>query len=98
MKKQETLKDVIKESIPYGYDNRITLRELVRWTGLSSAEIKKIIAELRIELPIVAQHANGGGYWVATTEAEIKDFINLITAHRNAVNKTISIMQEHLIG
>ena len=68
----------------------------MNFTGLSFRRLKEIISELRITYPICSRDTNGGGYWLAEDEKDIKEFISMISRRRDGYNKTIAIMENHI--
>lgn len=94
------MKDAIKEQvlnlIPDKRSNAITSKELMGFTGLKFRELKEVITELRLIHPICAKETEGGGYWMAENETDIKEFIAMISRRRDGYNKTITIMENHI--
>lgn len=90
------VKEQILNLIPQGRKNAITSKELMSFTGLKFRELKEIIAELRILHPICSRETDGGGYWIAENEIDIKEFIAMIARRRDGYNKTITIMENHI--
>lgn len=82
--------------IPKKREDAITSKELMNFTGLSFRQLKQIISELRIIYPICSRETNGGGYWLAEDERDIKEFISMISRRRDGYNKTIAIMENHI--
>lgn len=90
------VKEQVLNLIPSNRKNAITSKELMSFTGLKFRELKEIIAELRIEYPICSRETDGGGYWVAEDDLDIKEFIAMIGRRRDGYNKTITIMENHI--
>lgn len=94
------MKNVVKEQvlnlIPDNRKNAITSKELMISTGLKLRGLKQIIAQLRIEYPICSKETEGGGYWIAEDEEDIKEFVSMISRRRDGYNKTIAIMENHI--
>lgn len=87
---------LILEMIPKGKDNPVTARTLEQVSGLHGKQIRDIISELREDYPICSRTTDGGGYWIATDEADTQRFINQMVSRRKAVNTTIANMIKHL--
>lgn len=92
----ENLKDIVLEQIPNRRVEAIQSRELQARTGLPLRRLKEVITELRKEYPICSKEIDGGGYWIAENENDIREFIMMIAKRRNGYNKTINRMQRHL--
>ena len=58
--------------------------------------VKKIITSLREEYPIVSKETNGGGYWLATSQSDILQFIKMINARKIGYEETIDKMKKFL--
>ena len=93
---KEQLKEQILKLIPANRSNAITSRELMSFTGLKFRELKEIITELRLLHPICSKETEGGGYWMAQDEKDIKEFVSMISRRRDGYNKTIAIMENHI--
>ena len=65
-------------------------------TGYSSRKVRRLINDLRNEFPIVAKEADKGGYWLAESKEDIKDFINMQQNRMNGYQRTINAMANHL--
>lgn len=92
----ENLKDIVLEKIPTKKAEAIQSKELQALTGLPLRRLKEVITELRKTYPICSKEIDGGGYWIAENEDDIREFIMMITRRRNGYNKTIDRMQRHL--
>ena len=90
------IQEQVLNLIPKKREDAITSKELMNFTGLSFRELKKIISELRITYPICSRETDGGGYWLAEDEKDIKEFISMISRRRDGYNKTIAIMENHI--
>lgn len=90
------IQEQVLNLIPKKREDAITSKELMNFTGLSFRELKKIISELRIVYPICSRETDGGGYWLAEDERDIKEFISMISRRRDGYNKTIAIMENHI--
>ena len=90
------IQEQVLNLIPKKREDAITSKELMNFTGLSFRELKKIISELRIVYPICSRETDGGGYWLAEDERDIKEFISMISRRRDGYNKTIEVMQNHI--
>lgn len=90
------IQEQVLNLIPKKREDAITSKELMNFTGLSFRELKKIISELRITYPICSRETDGGGYWLAEDEKDIKEFISMISRRRDGYNKTIEVMQNHI--
>ena len=93
---KEQIKEQVLKIIPDNRSNAITSKELMSFTGLKFRELKEIIAELRLLHPICSKETEGGGYWMAEDEKDIKEFISMISRRRDGYNKTIAIMENHI--
>jgi DNA-binding IscR family transcriptional regulator len=90
------IQEQVLNLIPKKREDAITSKELMSFTGLSFRHLKKIISELRIIYPICSRETDGGGYWLAEDERDIKEFISMISRRRDGYNKTIAIMENHI--
>jgi len=90
------IQEQVLNLIPKKREDAITSKELMNFVGLSFRELKKIISELRITYPICSKETDGGGYWLAEDERDIKEFISMISRRRDGYNKTIAIMENHI--
>ncbi len=93
---KSAVKEQVLNLIPNNRKNAITGKDLMGFTGLKLRGLKRIIAQLRIEYPICSKETEGGGYWIAEDEEDIKEFIVMIGRRRDAYNKTIAIMENHI--
>ena len=92
----ENLKSMVLELIPDKKAEAIQSRELQTLTGLSFRKLKEVITELRKEHPICSKETDGGGYWIAENESDIREFITMMAKRRNGYTKTINRMRKHL--
>ena len=92
----ENLKNMVLEQIPDKKAEAIQSKELQALTGLSFRKLKEVITELRKTYPICSKETDGGGYWIAENESDIREFIMMIAKRRDGYNKTINRMQRHL--
>lgn len=92
----EYLKSMVLELIPDKRMEAIQSKELQALTGLSLRKLKEVITELRKEYPICSKETDGGGYWMAENENDIREFIMMIAKRRNGYTQTINRMQRHL--
>lgn len=90
------IQEQVLNLIPKKRKDAITSKELMNFTGLSFRSLKEIISELRIIYPICSRETDGGGYWLAEDERDIKEFISMISRRRDGYNKTIAIMENHI--
>lgn len=90
------IREQVLNLIPKKREDAITSKELMNFTGLSFRHLKEIISELRIIYPICSRETDGGGYWLAEDERDIKEFISMISRRRDGYNKTIAIMENHI--
>lgn len=74
----------------------ITGKKLKEELNIPSRTVKSIITELREEYPIVSKETNGGGYWIATTDLEILEFIRMMEHRKQGYEKTIKKMIKFL--
>ena len=93
---KQDINERILNLIPDSKDNAITGKELMSFTGLTFRQIKEIIAELRMLHPICSRETNGGGYWIAETDEDIKGFVSMISRRRDGYKKTIAVMENHI--
>lgn len=96
MENLKNLKDIVLEQIPNKRAEAIQSRELQARTGLPLRRLKEVITELRKDYPICSKETDGGGYWIAENEDDIREFIMMISRRRDGYNKTIDRMQRHL--
>ena len=73
-------------------------KELCNSLNLPFRIIKELIVSLREEYPIVAKETDGGGYWIAESESDIVNYINMIEARKKGYEQTIDTMKTHLIN
>jgi len=92
----EDLKSMVLELIPDKKAEAIQSKELQVLTGLSFRKLKEVITELREEHPICSKEIDGGGYWIAENESDIREFITMMAKRRNGYTKTINRMRRHL--
>lgn len=92
----ENLKSMVLGLIPDKRAEAIQSKELQTLTGLSFRKLKEVITELRKEHPICSKEIDGGGYWIAENENDIREFIIMIAKRRNGYTQTINRMQRHL--
>jgi DNA-binding IscR family transcriptional regulator len=90
------LADTVLAAIPTSKEKAITSSELKNLFGISFRELKMIITILREKYPIVSKETDGGGYWLATIDEDIYDFIAMIARRRDGYNNTISTMQKYI--
>ena len=92
----ENLKEMVLEQIPDKRAEAIQGKELQALTGLSLRKLKEVISELRKAHPICSKETDGGGYWMAENESDIREFIMMIARRRKGYTQTINRMQRHL--
>jgi DNA-binding IscR family transcriptional regulator len=92
----ENLKSMVLGLIPDKRAEAIQSKELQVLTGLPLRKLKEVITELRKEHPICSKETDGGGYWMAENENDIREFIMMIAKRRNGYTQTINRMQRHL--
>lgn len=90
------MKERLLNLIPDEKERAITGRELTSLTGIKLRQLKVLITELRMEYPICSKETEGGGYWMAETNEDIKEFVKMISRRRDGYNKTIEVMQNHI--
>jgi len=90
------IKEQVLDLIPNNKDNAISSRDLMNFTGLTFRQLKRIISELRVLYPICSKETDGGGYWMAENDEDIKEFIKMISRRRDGYNKTINVMENHI--
>ncbi len=91
----ENLKEMVLTFIPKRQSDAVPGRELRALTGLSLRKLKQVITELRKTHPICSKETDGGGYWIAENESDVREFIMMIARRRNGYTKTINRMQRH---
>ena len=64
--------------------------------NITPRELKRVVSELRNDYPIVSKETEEGGYWIATSEKEIIDFIKMIERRKKGYETTIKIMNIYL--
>lgn len=94
--KNTYMKERLLNLIPKEKEMAITSRELTSLTGIKLRQLKILITELRMEYPICSKETEGGGYWMAESDKDIKEFIKMISRRRDGYNKTIRVMQNHI--
>ena len=88
--------EIVKSLIPDKKENAITSRQLMQLTGLSFRELKQVISYLRIDNKICSKETDGGGYWIAESDDDIRDFVAMIKRRRDGYNDTIALMENHI--
>lgn len=98
MKKVELsfLAERVKGLIPYTKDMAVTASHLMLYTGLSFRDLKQIISFLRIDNKICSKETDGGGYWYAESDDDIREFVAMIKRRRDGYNDTIALMENHI--
>ncbi len=97
LEKQKYLKDLIVERLKdTNQENTITSRELCRYLNVSFRRLKEIINELREDYPICAKETNGGGYWIARSQLEIRAYIAMLDRRVSGHIKNITAMARHM--
>ena len=94
--KNTIMKERLLNLIPNEKERAITGRELTSLTGIKLRQLKILITELRMEYPICSKETEGGGYWMAESDEDIKEFVKMISRRRDGYNKTIEVMQNHI--
>lgn len=94
--KNTIMKERLLNLIPNEKERAITGRELTSLTGIKLRQLKILITELRMEYPICSKETEGGGYWMAESDEDIKGFVKMISRRRDGYNKTIEVMQNHI--
>lgn len=89
-------KEIILNLIPSAKEGAITLSDIASYTGFSYREIKAVISELRKSYPICSKETKGGGYWIAESEQDVVDFIQMIERRKAGYQATIDTMKTHL--
>lgn len=82
--------------IPGSRDRSIKQRDLCKKSDLTPRALKEIIEDLREDYPIVAQQTGRGGYWMAETQEEIIEFVEMIKARRRGYQKTEETMKKYI--
>jgi len=88
--------DLLLNLIPEGKEHSIQGRDLMALTGWSFRQIKDMIKELRKTTPIISKVDGGGGYWIATKQEEIEEFIFKMQQVINTHLSVLSYMESHL--
>lgn len=97
LEKYEDLKILVLNKIQNASKEKpIKSKILCSDLNISFRLLKELITSLREDYPIVSKDTNGGGYWIATTEAEILSFINMINARKRGYEETVQKMNIHL--
>ena len=94
--KNADMKERLLNLIPNEKERAITSKELISLTGIKFRQLKILITELRMEYPICSKETEGGGYWMAENDEDIKEFVKMISRRRDGYNKTIEVMQNHI--
>jgi hypothetical protein len=93
---REYLKENLFNLLSKDFNERKTSKELCDTLFISFRELKELITELRIDVPICSIETNGGGYWIATSNREINEFVGMIESRKAGYQKTIDVMQNHI--
>lgn len=97
-KVKETLKiEVLNIIRNHRKDYPIQSKELCTRLNIPFRILKEVITELRESIPIVSKETNGGGYWIAESDEEILDYINMINARKQGYEETINKMKKLLV-
>ena len=98
MKKEEfnDLAELVLGSITGTSENPTTRDELLRRTGLKLRDLKLIIYRLREHYPICSRETDGGGYWIANTDDDVREYIQMLVNRMRGNNTTIKYMLSHL--
>lgn len=76
--------------------NTVPLHQIRYYTGWSYRKIKQIITELRMFIPVCSKETGDGGYWIASSAAEVKAFVVMIKNRRDGYDRTITRMENHI--
>lgn len=97
--KMEVLKaSVINEIRNFASKSKpITADKLCSNFNITFRHLKQIITALREDYPIVAKETDGGGYWLAESENDIIEYINMINRRKRGYENTIKIMNRFLV-
>lgn len=90
------MREILLNLIPNEKERAITGRELTALTGIKLRQLKILITELRMDYPICSKETEGGGYWMAESDEDIKEFIKMISRRRDGYNRTIEVMKNHI--
>lgn len=77
--------------------NPISLSDLADVTHISKRQIKEAVRRMREHFPIISStdtHCNG--YYIATNDNDIIDFVNIQTHYIKTLQKTVKAMKSHL--
>lgn len=96
IKNLEHLQDGILRMLPTNKADAVQLQDICSRLGMCKRDIKEIIKGLRSEYPICAKDTEGGGYWLADNDSDIKEFMRLIEARKLSYDNTIANMRQHL--
>ena len=64
--------------------------------NITFRELKKVITALREDYAIVSKETDGGGYWIAESEDDILDFIQMIERRKTGYENTLKSMYDFL--
>lgn len=90
------LQVAVLDLIPKGYSNKVNLKHIAKFLGVSTRQITYTIVELRQHHPICSTTLDGGGVWIADCNKDIVNFIKQIQKLRDAHQLTINYMEGHI--
>ena len=94
--KETFIANRVLESITGTTKEPTSTKELMLRTGLTLRQLKAVIYQLRKDHPICSRSKDGGGYWIAQTDDEVREFINMLHARVYSSQKTLDYMLNHL--
>lgn len=89
-------KTAILNALPKSEDKAISGTILSRMMGMSGRTLRAYISELRIEYPICSRENGRAGYWLATTDKDIKACLKMLNSHKKSLENTIKLMEDQL--
>lgn len=95
--KQEYKKQIIS-IMGVGIQNIKEGSYFVEYLNIDRRTLKHYINELRKEFPIVSRNTKPCGYYIATKESEINEYINNLQSYIHGCEENIKNMQSHLKG
>ena len=90
--RQQLVLDMLRK----GYENRITIDTISKFTGISKRQVGYILAELREFHPVCSTRMEGGGVWIADCNKDIVRFVKEMEVLRNQHQTTINYMEAHI--
>jgi len=91
----EKIQERLVELLQPGIENAKSKEYLASAIGCSISQVRKAIKELRKSYPICSC-IKPGGYWLATTADEVREFAMLLLQHIEGYECTYNRMRSHL--